>query len=88
MRNLADFLKKFELIRSHKKNIEKEATDWCQKEIFRKSSNFQIKFKYPILTVLSENMIVKNIAFIHREKLLRFLREKFGKKAPSQILFK
>jgi hypothetical protein len=88
MYNLADLLKKFEPIRSHKKNIEKEASNWCQKQIFGESINFKIKFKYPILTISSENMTAKNVVFLHQIKLLRFLQEKFGKKAPSQILFK
>ncbi|MEK7598848.1 MAG: hypothetical protein AAB474_00115 [Patescibacteria group bacterium] len=88
MFNLADLLKKFEPIRSHKKNIEKEAADWCRKQISDKFTDFEIKFKYPILTISSENMAMKNFLFLHQEKLLRFLQEKFGKKAPSQVLFK
>lgn len=88
MLKLEEFLRKFEPIRSHKKNIEKEILSWCLKELPFVLDDLETKLRHPTLVVSTKNMAAKNTIFLKQNELLDFLFQKFGKKAPTKILFK
>lgn len=87
MKRLVEFLDKFRNLKPPEKAIEDE-TRKIIKEKINISDSYNVVFKKPNLTITSHNPVLKNEIFIHKEKILIDLDDKFGKKTPIKIFFK
>ena len=87
-KQILDFLKKFENLRSHKKIVEDEVLEWCLKKTNLKTEDISVKVRRPYVIIAAKNMGAKTAIFTSQNSLLRFLKDRFGENAPDKLLFK
>ncbi|QQG45924.1 MAG: hypothetical protein HYY55_03000 [Candidatus Niyogibacteria bacterium] len=87
-KQIFEFLKKFDGLKSHSQIVEKDILEWCFKKNNLSGNDLEIKVRQPNIIISTKNMAVKTFIFTSQNSLLDELRKKFGNRAPQKILFK
>ena len=88
LKQIFEFLKKFEGLKSHSQIVEKEILDWCIKKTNLNAQDFEVKVRHPQIIIATKNMAAKTAIFTLQNSLFDELEKKFGSRYPTRLLFK
>ena len=83
-----EFLKKFEGLKTHNQVLEKEILEWCLEEIKLTPGEVSVTVRHPNIIISTKNMAAKTAVFTGQNSLFNKLRIKFGKTFPDRLIFK